>query len=705
MRKKLTTFALLAAMLISMIPTIPARAIDMGNGYSTNPPSGSWVKVGETPAIELPPDTTANQIPQYIEKYVSADYQTCSYEIDTYTCYHYFESVKGTEKNYGGNVYFKDGKVLVKAGEDFTIPANLSADGKSHTFTAPASEDGKSYEIWGFKYKAAAKVRGIVSESSCQEIQPYFNKYYAGGILIEQPYVTIETDKKTGKDKEVQHDGGTVVTYGSNPSEVDFKDAVNGGTSVHGYKLCDDASTPYCNKLEVSVAAPGYLLYSGKQHTVTAYKFYCWNPAGYTIHYSINKPSWAMFLTESGTMQSEIHQKNETFNLPKNTYALTASGNGPSMGGYGSGVVTSAEFVGWNTAQDGSGTFYADGQRVSNVTADGSIVTLYAQWKTEWPNTPTPLITSMDTRIYAIWKPINYYVKYDSNNGTGQEVTHPTKCVYDQSYTPYTQKDTGFEKTGYYIKYWYYPLLQTRYTTGDKDWPVGKKSIQAQFKNLSWTEGETVRLIAKWEPITYTIRVHENYAGTSDRTKDYTVKYDQDFKLPYPSPWKNNGVVVGYDTNPAVKISPKWANQDSVKNLTDQREDIVDIYTIWDLPPKVTTSVSEIHLSRLKCAASALGTKNGTISQSELEAELMTYATATDYEWQDRYGGTIKYGSNKGYTFGISSFEPGTIVDKASKEEAQVYYITFTCTDDAGQSAQAYVTLFIGDIDIDILVR
>ena len=38
-------------------------------------------------------------------------------------------------------------------------------------------------------------------------------------------------------------------------------------------------------------------------------------------------------------------------------------------------------FVGWNTAADGSGTGYTDGQQTPNVTAtDGATVTLYAQW-------------------------------------------------------------------------------------------------------------------------------------------------------------------------------------------------------------------------------------------------------------------------------------------------------------------------------------
>ena len=37
-------------------------------------------------------------------------------------------------------------------------------------------------------------------------------------------------------------------------------------------------------------------------------------------------------------------------------------------------------FTGWNTAQDGSGIQYADGQQVTDITAAGTTITLYAQW-------------------------------------------------------------------------------------------------------------------------------------------------------------------------------------------------------------------------------------------------------------------------------------------------------------------------------------
>ena len=43
-------------------------------------------------------------------------------------------------------------------------------------------------------------------------------------------------------------------------------------------------------------------------------------------------------------------------------------------------------FTGWNTAQDGSGTQYTDGQQVTDITTAGTTITLYAQWTDCAPN-------------------------------------------------------------------------------------------------------------------------------------------------------------------------------------------------------------------------------------------------------------------------------------------------------------------------------
>ena len=80
---------------------------------------------------------------------------------------------------------------------------------------------------------------------------------------------------------------------------------------------------------------------------------------------------------------------------PRTGYGVTYDGNGATAGNMASQAFArnvpqalSANayvreghvFTGWNTRADGSGTAYTDGQRVSNLAAEGGVLTLYAQW-------------------------------------------------------------------------------------------------------------------------------------------------------------------------------------------------------------------------------------------------------------------------------------------------------------------------------------
>ena len=80
------------------------------------------------------------------------------------------------------------------------------------------------------------------------------------------------------------------------------------------------------------------------------------------------------------------------------TYTIAYDGNGATGGNMEASVCnydeestlivngftkTDCKFLGWNTAVDGSGTAYEDGQSILNLTERGYTVTLYAQWKEE----------------------------------------------------------------------------------------------------------------------------------------------------------------------------------------------------------------------------------------------------------------------------------------------------------------------------------
>ena len=91
--------------------------------------------------------------------------------------------------------------------------------------------------------------------------------------------------------------------------------------------------------------------------TVTLYAQ--WDPIGYTIVFDANGGE--------GTMDSMQMEYGEQKNLSLNEFEYEGF-----------------NFTGWNTSEDGTGTKYADGALVSNLTTEnGATVTLYAQWDEE----------------------------------------------------------------------------------------------------------------------------------------------------------------------------------------------------------------------------------------------------------------------------------------------------------------------------------
>ena len=125
-----------------------------------------------------------------------------------------------------------------------------------------------------------------------------------------------------------------------------------------------------------------------------------WTANTYTIEFNANGGSGSM-LAQSFTYDTPQNLRSNTF---------TKSGS---------------QFIGWNTRPNGSGTSYADGARVRNLAANGS-VTLYAIWQDAAP--PDDVMNengeSGDKQITLRWNnPGNanfskVVITYNSNNET-----------------------------------------------------------------------------------------------------------------------------------------------------------------------------------------------------------------------------------------------------------------------------------------------
>ncbi len=148
---------------------------------------------------------------------------------------------------------------------------------------------------------------------------------------------------------------------------------LNGGTNASS-----NPTSNYEGKEEVTISAPSA--------APTGYTFAGWTGSnGDTPHTSVTISA------------NDTDSKSYTANWTANTYYVAFDGNGATSGSMANQTFTydtaltltsnsytrsNYVFNGWNTAKDGSGTAYTDGQSVLNLTSTANAtVTLYAQWK------------------------------------------------------------------------------------------------------------------------------------------------------------------------------------------------------------------------------------------------------------------------------------------------------------------------------------
>ncbi|MBR3790293.1 MAG: InlB B-repeat-containing protein, partial [Clostridia bacterium] len=283
-----------------------------------------------------------------------------------------------------------------------------------------------------------------------------------------------------------------------------------------------------------------------------------WSANTYTIKYNANGGT--------GTTASSKH----TYDVDQN---LTA--NGFTKTGY--------TFAGWNTAENGSGTGYSNGQSVKNLTpTSNGIVDLYAQWNAnqytvtfdpndgtvgtpsktviydqEYGTLPTPertgytfagwwtdktngteitagttvKITAPQT-LYAHWTANTYTVKFDANGGSGTMTNQTHTYGVSQNLTA-----NGFTKTGYTFAGW------NTATNGSGDGYSNGQSV----KNLTPTSNGIVDLYAQWNAITYTVTFDPNGENATVNPTSNTVTYDQTYGT-LPTPTRTGYTFVGWFT-------------------------------------------------------------------------------------------------------------------------------------------------------------
>ena len=205
----------------------------------------------------------------------------------------------------------------------------------------------------------------------------------------------------------------------------------------------DDVTVYYGVSVDRSIPAGTYTMAetsSGAGDNVISY--YLLNTdiscVQYTVHFNPTSTAGGTTLSGTGTMADQKITEGVATALSSNTFTA------PS--GY--------QFGGWNTAQDGSGVAYSDGQEVTDLVGTGETVTLYAQWREP----------DLYDTVAAAWVAEGSRIQTaDTNTNTGIQATITTSNSGVFKYDP-TVFGAASDASSDHDIYYYRGILDT--TTG-----------------------------------------------------------------------------------------------------------------------------------------------------------------------------------------------------------------------------------------------
>ncbi|MCQ2530952.1 MAG: InlB B-repeat-containing protein [Lachnospiraceae bacterium] len=269
----------------------------------------------------------------------------------------------------------------------------------------------------------------------------------------------------------------------------------------------------------------------------TAYLYAQWAPNTYRVAFSPNyeyknDPNFVVMPSMTDVAYDT------SYNLSANTYART---------GY--------TFTGWNTKRDGSGTAYAEGAAIKNLTStNNGTVYLYAQWK---------------VNTYKIVFSPNYDYSKDTNF---KAMASMTGRKYDVAYT---LTANIYARKGYHFVGW-----NTKKDGSGKSYKDG-----ASVKNLTATNGASVYLYAQWALNTYKVVFSPNYdysnvSGFKAMPSMTGRVYGETYNLSANTYTRTGYTFTGWNTK-RDGSGTSYANAAEFKNLTSTNGGSVYLYAQW----------------------------------------------------------------------------------------------------------------------------
>ncbi len=249
-----------------------------------------------------------------------------------------------------------------------------------------------------------------------------------------------------------------------------------------------------------------------------------WGANTYTVKYNGNGAT-------GGTTANSSHTYDVDKKLTKNGYtrAYTVTYNHNYTGSTNTTKTATYSFVNWNTIANGTGTKYENEATVKNLTdKNNDTFNLYAIWK-------SASLTYVPTRTgYA-------FAGWFEDVGCTKEITD-NKGVY----TP-TANKTLYAK-------WIANTYTVKYNGNGATGGTTADNLHAYDVDKKLTKNGYTRA--------YTVTYNHNYTGSTNISKTATYSF------------------VNWNTA-ADGTGTKYANEATVKNLTDKNNDTFNLYAIW----------------------------------------------------------------------------------------------------------------------------
>ena len=412
-----------------------------------------------------------------------------------------------------------------------------SSDGTSRTWGFIASYTNR---IWPNKLytpdgQGLWTAASAIGSSSKETFDNIISKGYGAGIAYNETTNKTYTIKFNGNGNTGGSTASMTMTYGVAKNLTANGFTKTGNSFVKWNTKANGSGTSYTNKQSVKN------LTSTQGATVTLYAQ--WDPYILTVNYHANggSSSSSTFKLVDGFVYWNSLNKKVAQNVEYNKTVSIFKASNYDL--YKTGYTTSS----WTTKADGGTVVPYDSTKktsdfASNITTGDRSITLYAKWI---PNT--------------------YTIKFDGNGNTGGSTAKMT-MTYDiaKSLTA-----NGFTKTGYVFNRW------NRKADGSGTAYANQKSV----KNLTATNGATIKLYAQWKPITYTINFNGN-GSTDGSTASMSMTYDVAKNLTANGFTKTGYIFDGWDTK-ADGSGKDYTNKQSVKNLTSTNGATVTLYAKW----------------------------------------------------------------------------------------------------------------------------